>query len=88
MFEVDRKFAVKVTDEYTAHSGVIFLQSDYKLWHNLLNAQEVQVYIAGVWYSIVITKHTYEREFRRSTLKAVEFSFRMANPEQNNLIEL
>ncbi|KAA6320213.1 hypothetical protein EZS27_029991 [termite gut metagenome] len=88
MFDVERKFALKVTDEYTANSGVIFLQSDYKLWHNLFNAQEVQIYVAGDWYSIIITKQTYEREFRRSTLKAVEFSFKMANPEQNNLIEL
>jgi hypothetical protein len=88
MFEVDRKFALKVTDEYTANSGVIFLQSDYKLWHNLLNAQEVQMYITGDWYSIIITRQEYQRELRRSTLKAVEFSFKMANPEQNNLIQL
>ncbi|KAA6320214.1 hypothetical protein EZS27_029992, partial [termite gut metagenome] len=33
--------------------GVIFLQSDYKLWHNLFNAQEVQIYVAGDWYSII-----------------------------------
>jgi hypothetical protein len=88
MFEVDRKFNVRVTDEYTANSGVIFLQSDYRLWHNLFNAQEVQVYAAGSWYSIIITKQTYERDFRKSVLKAVEFSFKMADAEQNNLIDL
>ena len=87
MYGVDRKFAVKVTDEYTANSGVVMLQSDYKLWHNFLNAQEVDILNNGEWIPIVITKQKYEREFLRSVLKAVEFSFRMADPEQNNLIE-
>lgn len=87
MYGVDRKFGLKVTDEYTVNSGPIMLQSDYKLWHNLLNAQEADILVNGEWFPIVITKQKYEREFRRSVLKAVEFSFRMANPEQNNLIE-
>lgn len=86
MYGIERKFAMKVTDEYTVNSGAIMLQSDYKLWHNLMNAQEADVLVGGDWLPIVITKQKYEREFRRSVLKAVEFSFRMANPEQNNLI--
>ena len=88
MFGIDRKFGVKVTDEYTANSGVIMLQSDYKLWHNLMNAQEADVLVDGEWLPILIEKQKYEREFRRSVLKAVEFSFRMADPEQNNLIQV
>lgn len=88
MYGVDRNFAVKVTDEYTANSGCIFLQSDYKLWHNLLNTQEASIFVNNEWIPIVITKQKFDREFRRSILKTVEFSFRMANPEQNNLIEL
>lgn len=88
MYGVDRKFGVKVTDEYTVNSGAVMLQSDYKLWHNLLNAQEADILVNGDWLPIVITKQKFEREFRRSVLKAVEFSFRMANPEQNNLIGL
>ena len=76
MFGVDRKFGVKPKDEYTVSSGVIFLQSDYKLWHNLLNAQEVDI----------VTKQNYERSFNRSILKAIEFTFKMADVEQNNLI--
>ena len=88
MFGIDRKFGVKVTDEYTVNSGVIMLQSDYKLWHNLLNAQEADVLVDGEWLPILIEKQKYEREFRRSVLKAVEFSFRMADPEQNNLIQV
>lgn len=88
MYGVQRKFGVKVTDEYTVNSGVILMQSDYKLWHNLLNAQEVEIYAGGEWLPILITKQKFERSFRRSVLKAVEFSFVMANPEQNNLIAL
>lgn len=87
MWGVDRQFGIEVTDEYTVNSGTVFLQSDYKLWHNLLNAQEVQIALEGVWYSIIVTKQNYEREFRKSVLKAVEFSFRMADADQNNLIE-
>lgn len=88
MFGVDRKFGVKVTDEYTANSGIIMLQSDYRLWHNLMNAQEADILVDGEWLPILITKQKYERELRRSVLKAVEFSFRMADPEQNNLIQV
>lgn len=87
MWGVDRKFGIEVKDEYTVNSGTVFLQSDYKLWHNLINAQEVQIEADGMWYSIIVTKQSYEREFRRSVLKAVEFSFRMADTDQNNLIE-
>lgn len=86
MYGVERKFGLKVTDEYTVNSGAILLQSDYKLWHNLLNAQEADVLVDGEWFPILITKQKFEREFRRSVLKAVEFSFRMADPDQNNMI--
>lgn len=86
MYGVERKFGVKVTDEYTANSGVVMLQSDYKLWHNLLNSQEASILHNDEWLPIVITKQKFEREFRRSVLKTVEFSFRLADPEQNNLI--
>lgn len=88
MWGVERKFSMKVTDEYTVNSGTIFLPSDYKLWHNMLNAQEVQMQVDGAWYSITITKQTYEREFKKSVLKSVEFGFQMADASQNNLIDL
>ena len=86
MFGVDRKFGVKPKDEYTVSSGVIFLQSDYKLWHNLLNAQEVDIWYEDSWFPIIVTKQNYERSFNRSILKAIEFTFKMADVEQNNLI--
>lgn len=87
MFGVERKFSIEPNDEYTVNSGVIFKQSDYKLWHDCLNAQEIEILVDGGWYPIVVTKQNYEREFRRSVLKAVEFSFKMANPDQNGLID-
>lgn len=85
---VERKFGLKVTDEYTVNSGVVMLQSDYKLWHNLLNAQEADILVDGEWLPIVISKQKYEREFRRSAMSVIEFSFRMADPDQNNLIHV
>lgn len=88
MYGVQRKFGVKVTDEYTVNSGTVMLQSDYKLWHSLLNSQETEILIGEEWLPILITKQKFERVFKRSILKAVEFNFTMANPEQNNLIEL
>ncbi|OUP37402.1 hypothetical protein [Bacteroides sp. An19] len=87
MYGVERKFGLKVTDEYTARSGIIHLRSEYKLWHNLLNAREVEVWNGSEWLPIIITKQKLERDFRRSVLSTVEFSFRMADPTQNNLIE-
>lgn len=86
LYGIERKFGLKVTDEYTARSGTIFLQSDYKLWHNMMNAQEVQLLQDGDWYSIIITKQNFEREMAKSALKEVEFSFRMADSDENNLL--
>lgn len=87
MYGVERKFGLKVTDEYTANSGIIHLRSEYKLWHNLLNAREAEIWSGTDWLPIIITKQKLERDFRRSVLTTVEFSFRMADPTQNNLIE-
>lgn len=86
LWGVERKFALKVTDEYTAVSGPIFLRQEYKLWHDLVNAREVEVLVDGAWLPIVITKQKLERDFRRSVLAQVEFSFRMADAAQNGLI--
>ena len=88
MWGVERKFGLRVTDEYTARSGPIYLRNEYKLWHNLLNAQEAEIRTGdGEWLPIVITKQKLERDFRRSVLASVEFSFRMADATQNGLIE-
>ena len=87
MWGIQRKFAVRPTDEYTVSSGVIFLQSEYKLWHNLLNAAEVQIYHGGAWLPVVITQQELERDFRRSALKTVQFTFQLADATQSNLIE-
>lgn len=86
MWGVERKFGVKVTDEYTANSGVIYQRSEYKLWHNLLNSQEAELLVDDEWLPIVITGQKLERDFKRSALTTVEFTFRMADPRQNNLL--
>jgi hypothetical protein len=88
MYGIDRKFGLKISDEYTANSGVVFLQSDYKLWHNMINAQEVSIYQDGEWLSVIISKQKYERDQYANILKSVEFTFRLADPSQNNLLEL
>lgn len=88
MYGVERKFSVKVTDEYTVNSGAIHLQSDYKLWYALCHSQEASILIDGDWYPIIISKQSYERKYKRSILQAVEVSFRFANPIHANLIEL
>lgn len=83
---VERKFDVRANDEYTANSGVIFLGSEYKFWHDFLNTREAEIYIDGDWYPIIVSKQNYEREFRKDRLKAVEFSFRFADPDQNGML--
>ncbi|MBQ7349739.1 MAG: hypothetical protein IJW56_02510 [Bacteroides sp.] len=86
LYGVERKFDVRANDEYTANSGVIFLGSEYKYWHDFLNTREAEILIDDEWYPIIVSKQNYEREFRKDRLKAVEFSFRFADPDQNGLI--
>ena len=86
LYGVERKFDVRANDEYTANSGVIFLGSEYKFWHDFLNTREAEINIDGKWYPIIVSKQNYEREFRKDRLKAVEFSFRFADPDQNGLL--
>lgn len=86
LWGVERKFVVNPSDEYTVNSGVIFLQSDYRLWHDFLGAQQAQILVEGTWYDIVISANNYERDFRKNVLKAVEFSFRFADPDNNRVL--
>ena len=86
LYGVERKFDVRANDEYTANSGVIYLGSEYKFWHDFLNTREAEIYIDGEWYPIIVSKQNYEREFRKDRLKAVEFSFRFADPDQNGML--
>lgn len=87
LWGVERKFALKVTDEYTAVSGPVYLRQEYKLWHNLLNAREAAILCGDDWLPIVVSKQKLEHDFRRSVMATVEFSFRLADPTQNNLID-
>lgn len=86
MYGIERKFVINRNDVYTVNSGVVFLQSDYRLWHDFLNCQEASILVDGRWYDIVITQQNYERDYRKSILKAVEFSFRLADPENSGVI--
>ncbi len=85
---IDRKFLVDISDEYTVKSGPILLQSDYRLWHNFINAREVEIRQGDKWLPIIIEKYTYERELTKSILKEVLFTFTMADADQNGMIEL
>lgn len=87
LYGVERKLALKVTDEYTAVSGPVYLRQEYKLWHQLLNAREAQIRADNQWLDIVITQQKLERDFRRSALATVEFSFWLADSAQNGLID-
>lgn len=86
MFGVERRFVVNPEDEYTVNSGAIFRQADYRLWRDFLGAQQAQILIDGTWYDIVIASHNYERDFHKNVLKAVEFSFRFADPDNNRIL--
>ena len=85
---VERKFGVVVTDEYTIHSGPVYLQSDYRLWHSLLNAQEVAIRSDGQWLPVVITKQKFERDYQPGQMTSVEFTFRLADKDKNNILAL
>lgn len=86
LYGVERKFDVRANDEYEVSSGVIFLGSEYKYWHDFMNTREAELLIDGTWFPILISKQNYEREFRKDRLKSIEFSFRFADPDQNGLL--
>ncbi|WP_455998950.1 hypothetical protein [Phocaeicola barnesiae] len=86
MFGIERKFIIRPDDELTASSGHIFMQSEYRIWRDFLNAQEAQIQIEGTWYDIIITKQNYTRTLRNNRLDSVEFSFRFADPDNNGIL--
>lgn len=86
MFGIERKFIIRPDDEFTASSGYLFMQSEYRIWRDFLNAQEAQIQIDGAWYDIVITKQNYTRTLRKNRLESVEFSFRFADPDNNGIL--
>ena len=86
MFGIERKFIIRPDDEFTASSGYLFMQSEYRIWRDFLNAQEAQIQIDGTWYDIVITKQNYTRTLRNNRLDSVEFSFRFADPDNNGIL--
>lgn len=86
MFGIERKFIIRPDDELTASSGHLFMQSEYRIWRDFLNAQEAQIQVDGTWYDIVITKQNYTRTLRNNRLDSVEFSFRFADPDNNGIL--
>lgn len=86
MFGIERKFIIRPDDELTASSGHIFMQSEYRIWRDFLNAQEAQIQIDGTWYDIIIIKQNYTRTLRNNRLDSVEFSFRFADPDNNGIL--
>lgn len=86
MFGIERKFIIRPDDEFTASSGHIFMQSEYRIWRDFLNAQEAQIQVDGTWYDIIITKQNYTRTLRNNRLDSVEFSFRFADPDNNGIL--
>lgn len=85
MWGVERKFVVNPSDEFTVNSGVIFRQSDYRLWRDFWCAAGTD-FNRLPWYDIIITNQSYERDFRKNILKAVEFSFCFADPDNNRIL--
>lgn len=86
MFGIERKFIIRPDDEFTASSGHLFMQSEYRIWRDFLNAQEAQIQVDGTWYDIIITKQNYTRTLRNNRLDSVEFSFRFADPDNNGIL--
>lgn len=86
MFGIERKFIIRPDDELTASSGHLFMQSEYRIWRDFLNAQEAQIQVDGTWYDIIITKQNYTRTLRNNRLDSVEFSFRFADPDNNGIL--
>lgn len=86
MAGIERKFVAKRADKFTVNSGVILRQSDYRLWYDFIHAQQASILYDGEWYDIIIAEHKYERDYRKNILKSVEFTFRLADPDNNGVL--
>jgi hypothetical protein len=83
---IEYKYNIKRADTFEVSSGKIYAQSDYRLFREMFNSEEVKVFFAGEYRKIIITEENTTVSSRRGTLDAVKFTFHFADPLHNMMI--
>lgn len=77
---VKRKYGVKVKDDYKIYSGSIHLGDEYRLWRDLCNSKEVELYIPEYgWAPVVIAKHKLIVDVFKNDFKQAELTLNLAD---------
>jgi hypothetical protein len=82
---VTRKAVVTPKDSFTLSSGSFYLATDYLLFHDIANAQEVSILCDATWVPIIIDKQTFKKSSKR-TFEEVTYNVSAAEPEHETLI--
>jgi hypothetical protein len=83
---ITRKAMVTPKDSFTYNSGVFYKRTDYLIYHDIANAQEVSVLAEdGTWVPVIINKQSFKRYSNR-TFEEVAFTLTPADPEQETLL--
>lgn len=83
---ITRKVVVTPKDSFTYSSGVFYKRSDYLIYHDIANAQEVSIRSSdGTWIPVIINKQSFKR-YSNKTFEEVSFTIAPADPEQETLL--
>ena len=86
---IRRKFGIKVNDEYKVSSGGISFGSEYRLWRDLCNSSEVEIWSEEYgWVPVTITKHKLEIDAFRKEFKEAELTLTIAEQRMNGLNDI
>lgn len=77
---ISRKYGIKPKDSYKLLSGAMRLGEEFRLWRDLVNSNEVELYVDGYgWVPILITKQKLQGDLHRQELKEAEVTFEIAD---------
>ena len=77
---IRRKYGIKQKDSYKLLSGAMRLGEEFRLWRDLVNSNEVELYVEEYgWVPILITKQKLQSDMHRQELKEAEVTFEIAD---------
>jgi hypothetical protein len=83
---VEYKYDIERTDTFEVSSGKIYSQSEYALFREMFNAEEVKVFFAGEFRKIIISEENMNVASRKGNLEPLKFTFRFADPIHNLML--
>lgn len=77
---ISRKYGIKPKDSYKLLSGAMRLGEEFRLWRDLVNSNEVELYVEEYgWVPILITKQKLQSDLHRQEFKEAEVTFEIAD---------